>query len=50
MLTYLFIALLIMMVLAIPAWRHSRTWGYFPSSGLGVVLAILAFLMLSGRI
>jgi Protein of unknown function (DUF3309) len=50
MLTYLFVALLIMLVLAIPTWRHSRNWGYFPSSGLGIALAILAFLMLSGRI
>jgi O-antigen ligase len=50
MLTYLFVALLIMTVLAIPAWRHSRNWGYFPSGGLSIALAILAFLLLSGRI
>lgn len=50
MLTFLFVALMIMTVLSMPTWRHSRNWGYFPSSGLGVILAILAFLMLSGRI
>jgi hypothetical protein len=50
MLTFLYVALLILIVLALPAWRHSRHWGYFPSTGLGVVLAILAFLMLSGQI
>jgi hypothetical protein len=50
MLTYLFVALMILAVLALPAWRHSRNWGFFPSTGLGVVLAILAFLLLSGQI
>jgi hypothetical protein len=50
MLTYLFVALMILTVLALPAWRHSRNWGFFPSTGLGVVLAILAFLLLSGQI
>ena len=50
MLTFLYVALLILIVLALPAWRHSRNWGFFPSTGLGVVLAILAFLMLSGQI
>jgi len=48
--TLLFVLLMATMVVAIPTWRHSRNWGYFPSGGLGIVLAILAFLMLSGRI
>jgi hypothetical protein len=48
MLTFLFVVLTIMMVVAIPIWRHSRNWGYLPSSGLGVALVVLAVLMLSG--
>jgi hypothetical protein len=50
MLTLLFVLLIVMMVIAIPIWRHSRNWGYLPSGGLGVVLAILVFLFVSGRI
>lgn len=45
--------LLIVLVLAllgvIPAWPHSRSWGYGPSGGLGVVLIVILVLVLSGR-
>jgi len=34
----------------IPAWPHSRSWGYGPSGGLGLVLLILFILLLTGRI
>jgi hypothetical protein len=39
-----------MLLGAIPAWPHSRSWGYGPSSGLGLVLLIVVILMLSGRL
>jgi hypothetical protein len=42
--------LFLMLLGAIPAWPHSRNWGYYPSGGLGLVLLILIFLMLAGRI
>ena len=32
-----------------PTWSHSRSWGYLPSGGLGVVLLIVLLLVLSGR-
>jgi hypothetical protein len=35
---------------ALPTWPHSRKWGYFPSSGLGLVAVILLVLVLAGRI
>jgi hypothetical protein len=35
---------------ALPTWPHSRSWGYYPSSGLGLVLLILIILLLLGRI
>jgi hypothetical protein len=35
---------------ALPAWPHSRNWGYYPSSGLGVVLVVLVVLVLMNRI
>jgi hypothetical protein len=35
---------------AIPAWPHSRSWGYAPSGGLGLVLIIIIVLLLLGRL
>jgi hypothetical protein len=43
------IVLLLMLVGALPNWPHSRSWGYWPSGSLGIVLVVLAVL-LSGRI
>ena len=34
---------------AIPAWPHSRDWGYYPSSALAAALLILLTLVLIGR-
>ena len=27
----------------LPTWPHSRTWGYGPSGGVGLVLMVLLF-------
>jgi hypothetical protein len=35
---------------AMPTWPHSRSWGYYPSSGFGLVLLILVVLILTNRI
>ncbi|MGB6117489.1 MAG: DUF3309 family protein [Mesorhizobium sp.] len=48
--TILIIILILVLLGAIPAWPHSRGWGYGPSGILGVVLVILLILMLMGRI
>jgi hypothetical protein len=45
----LFILLIVLLIGAIPAWPHSRNWGYFPSGGLGLVLLVVVVLLLSGR-
>jgi hypothetical protein len=50
MFTILIILLVLMLLGAIPAWPHSRNWGYGPSGGMGVILLILVVLLLSGRI
>jgi hypothetical protein len=44
------VLLFLMLLGVIPAWPHSRNWGYYPSGGLGLMLLILIFLMLAGRI
>jgi Protein of unknown function (DUF3309) len=50
MLTLLIVLLVLMLVGAAPAWPYSRSWGYFPSGGLGLVLLIVVILLLTGRI
>lgn len=48
--TILVVLLVLALLGAIPAWPHSRNWGYYPSGGLGMILAILVILILLGRI
>lgn len=48
--TILLILLILILVGAFPAWPHSRSWGYGPSGGLGVIVVILIVLLLMGRI
>ena len=50
MVTILIVFVVLMLLGAIPAWPHSRGWGYGPSGGLGLVLLILVILVLSGRL
>jgi hypothetical protein len=48
--TILIILAVLMLLGAIPAWPHSRSWGYGPSGGLGLLVLILLILLLTGRI
>lgn len=48
--TILLIVVILMLIGAIPTWPHSRKWGYGPSGGVGLVLAILIILLLMGRL
>jgi hypothetical protein len=48
--TILLILIILMLVGALPTWPHSRSWGYYPSGGLGAVLIILIILLLLGVI
>jgi hypothetical protein len=48
--TILLIILVLVLVGALPTWPHSRSWGYYPSGGIGLVLLILIILLLLGRI
>lgn len=50
MATVLIVILILMLLGAIPTWPHSRSWGYGPSGGLGLILLILIILALLGRI
>jgi hypothetical protein len=48
--TILIVILVLMLVGVIPTWPHSRSWGYYPSGAVGVLLIILVVLLLTGRI
>ncbi|OWT77228.1 MULTISPECIES: DUF3309 family protein [Alcaligenaceae] len=48
--TILLIILILLLVGALPSWPHSRSWGYYPSGGLGLVLVIVIVLLLMGMI
>lgn len=48
--TILLIILVLALIGVIPAWPHSRNWGYGPSGGLGIVLIIIIVLLVMGRI
>ena len=42
----LLIILIILLLGAVPAWPYSRSWGYGPSGGIGLILVILLILLL----
>lgn len=48
--TILLIIVILLLIGAVPAWPHSRSWGYGPSGILGVILVIFIILLLMGRI
>lgn len=48
--TILLVILILLLMGALPTWPHSRSWGYFPSGGLGLVVVILLILLLMGRL
>jgi hypothetical protein len=46
----LLILLIVLLFATVPAWPYSRSWGYYPSGGLGLIVLILVILLLMGRI
>lgn len=48
--TILIIVLILLLVGALPSWPYSRSWGYFPSGLLGLVLVVVIILFLLGRL
>lgn len=48
--TILLIILVLVLLGLIPAWPHSRSWGYGPSGVVGLILVVLLILVLLGKI
>jgi len=48
--TVLLIVIVLLLLGALPTWPYSAGWGYYPSSGLGLIFIILLVLILLGRL
>lgn len=48
--TILLVVLILLLIGAFPAWPHSRSWGYAPTGGLGLLLIIVILLVVFGQI
>jgi hypothetical protein len=48
--TILLIVFVLMLIGVVPLWPHSRSWGYGPSGGLGLIVLVLLILLLMGRL
>lgn len=48
--TILLAVLLLVLIGALPAWPHSRSWGYFPSGLVGLAVVVWVVLLLMGRL
>jgi hypothetical protein len=44
------IVLILLLIGVIPAWPHSRGWGYAPSGVLGLVVVVVLVLLVLGRL
>lgn len=50
MVTILIVILVLALIGVLPTWPHSKSWGFYPSGGVGLVLLILIILLIAGRI
>jgi hypothetical protein len=48
--TILIVILVLALLGALPRWSHSRSWGYAPSGGVGLILFVVVILVLLGRV
>jgi hypothetical protein len=44
----LIVILILALVGAVPTWPHSRSWGYYPTGGLGIILLVVIILLVTG--
>ena len=48
--TILLVVLVLALVGALPSWPHSKSWGYGPSGGVGLIVVVLLILLVLGKI
>jgi len=47
--TVLLVIVILLLLGALPTWPYSQGWGYYPSSGLGLILIVLVIVALLGK-
>jgi Protein of unknown function (DUF3309) len=47
--TVLLVIIILLLLGALPTWPYSQGWGYYPSSGLGLILIVLVIVALLGK-
>jgi len=50
MYTILLVLLILLLLGALPTWPYSRSWGYYPSGGVGLIVVVVLVLLLAGRL
>ncbi len=48
--TILIVILILALLGVLQRWSHSRSWGYAPTGGVGLILMVVVVLLLLGRI
>jgi Protein of unknown function (DUF3309) len=48
--TLLIIVVVLLLIGALPTWPHSKTWGYYPSGLLGLILLVFLLMVVTGRL
>jgi hypothetical protein len=48
--TIILVIFILFLIGSLPTWPHSRSWGYGPSGGVGLIVVVLLVLVLSGRL
>ena len=47
---FLIVLLVLLLVGALPMWPYSSNWGYYPGSGLGLVLLVILILVITDHL
>jgi hypothetical protein len=48
--TIIIVALVLVLIGALPAWPYSREWGYYPSGLISTLLIVIMFLLFTGKL
>ena len=46
--TILLLVVVLLLLGALPAWPYSRSWGYVPTSALGILAIVLLLFVMTG--
>jgi hypothetical protein len=44
------VIIIVALVASLPIWPHSKKWGFYPISGVSLVILIILFLFWTGRL